>query len=395
MTDNMPDFTSGPDRVTETTTTGWGHRVLGSFVGALIGILLVLVSVVLLWWNEGRAVQAARALAQGSHDIVEVNAAALDPAAEGKLVHLSGMMTTAKPARDAAFDIGGDNLLRLRRTVEMYQWVEHKTSNKQKNLGGSETTETTYSYHKEWADKAVDSGHFHEPNGHYNPAMPVSSTTIDAGDVRLGAYRVAPELLREVSAFSRLDIPEAARLPEGYRRAGDYLYRGHDNASPAIGDVHLQYTAVTAQTMSAVAADGGGTLAPFRAANGYRIALAEPGVVPASQMFREKASEERVVTWLLRVVGFIVMLVGFCLMASPLSTLLGVIPLLEDLAEIGAFLTALVIAVPLTLIIIATAWIAHRPLIGVGLIVAAIVLAFVLRKLHRKPAPTHFLPTAR
>jgi hypothetical protein len=36
---------------------------------------------------------------------------------------------------------------------------------------------------------------------------------------------------------------------------------------------------------------------------------------------------------------------------------------------------ALIIAVPLTLIVIAAAWIAHRPLVGVGLIVAGLGLA--------------------
>src|SRR5438046_8252577 len=149
------------DRVTEVTTTSWPQRVLGSLVGALIGILLVIGSVILLWWNEGRAVEAIRALDRGARQLVEAQAAAIDPAKDGKLVHLSGMMETKAPARDTAFGVGADNLLRLKRTVEMFQWTEHKTTRTQKNLGGSETTETTYSYRKEWADHAVDSSRFH------------------------------------------------------------------------------------------------------------------------------------------------------------------------------------------------------------------------------------------
>ena len=43
------------DSVTEVTTTGWLQRIVQSFVGAIIGILLVIGSIVLLWWNEGRA----------------------------------------------------------------------------------------------------------------------------------------------------------------------------------------------------------------------------------------------------------------------------------------------------------------------------------------------------
>jgi len=148
--------------------------------------------------------------------------------------------------------------------------------------------------------------------------------------------------------------------------------------------------------MSVVAAQTGSTLAPFGAANGYRIALAEPGVVPATAMFRETAQEESLLTWILRAVGFVLMLVGFLLMASPLTVLLGVVPLFETLADIGAFMLALLLALPLTLIVIAAAWITHRPLIGGALIVAGLGLAYLLRRLHRArqpQPPTHFLPT--
>jgi hypothetical protein len=108
-------------------------------------------------------------------------------------------------------------------------------------------------------------------------------------------------------------------------------------------------------------------------------------------MFKEKAHEESVLTWILRAVGFVLMLIGFWLMGSPLGVVLGVIPLLETLAEAGAFLIALIVSVPLTLLVIAAAWMAHRPLIGLGLIAGAIGLGYLLRRLHR-PAPTHFLP---
>ncbi len=53
------DYSS--DSVTEVTTTGWLQRIGQSIVGALIGILLVIGSIILLWWNEGRAVEAIRA----------------------------------------------------------------------------------------------------------------------------------------------------------------------------------------------------------------------------------------------------------------------------------------------------------------------------------------------
>jgi hypothetical protein len=384
------------DSVTEVTTTGWLQRIVQSFVGAVIGVLLVIGSIVLLWWNEGRAVEAIRALEQGARQLVEANATAVEPANNNKLVHLSGAMTTPTPARDSAFGVGGDDLLRLKRSVEMFQWTEQKSTRSQKNLGGSETTETTYSYHKEWSDHPVDSGHFREAGGHRNPPMPIHSATLDSPDVQLGPYHVDHGLLEAVSAYTAYDASRATTLPADYRKSGDTLYRGEDPAAPAIGDIRIRYTAVPSQTMSVVAAQTGSTLAPFGAANGYRIALAEPGVVPATAMFRETAQEESLLTWILRAVGFVLMLVGFLLMASPLTVLLGVVPLFETLADIGAFMLALLLALPLTLIVIAAAWITHRPLIGGALIVAGLGLAYLLRRLHRArqpQPPTHFLPT--
>lgn len=394
------DFTSdngaGSDSVTDVTTTGWLQRIGQSIIGALIGIVLVVGSIVLLWWNEGRAVEAIRALDRGANMLVEAKADAVDPGNDGKLVHVSGAVATKAPARDDTFEAGGGDLLRLKRTVEMFQWTEQKSTTTHKNLGGSETKETTYTYRKEWSAQPVDSSHFREPGGHQNPAMTVRSATFDAADARLGAYGIDRTLLDEVSAFTAFD-PNVANLPAGYQKTADILYRGADESLPAIGDIRIRYTAVPAQNLSFVAAqNSGGVLAPYRGGEGYKIALAEAGFVPAAAMFKDKAHEESVLTWILRAVGFVLMLIGLLLMASPLSVLVGVIPFLETLVGAGAFLIAFVVAVPLTLIVIAAAWMAHRPLIGAGLLLAAAVLAWLLRRLHRPPpaapAPTHFLP---
>ncbi|HTB43431.1 MAG TPA: TMEM43 family protein, partial [Acetobacteraceae bacterium] len=55
---------------------------------------------------------------------------------------------------------------------------------------------------------------------------------------------------------------------------------------------------------------------------------------------------------------------------------------LESMVGAGAFLVALTLAVPITLLTIAIAWIAHRPLVGVGLLVAAAVALFLLGRMH-------------
>lgn len=383
------------DSVTETTVTGWGSRLLGSLIGALVGFALFLGSFALLYWNEGRAVDAIRALDDGAGLVAAAAADRADPALQGRLVHVSGTLAAGGAVRDPTFRVGGDGLARLHRTVEMYQWKEHSETTTHKTLGGSETKETTYKYEKVWSETAIDSGSFKRKDGHLNPAMTVHSATFDAPNVKLGAYRLDPKVLAKLSAFTPLE-PDAggAAPPRDYRRAGEMLYRGASVETPAIGDLRIRFTAVALQPVSVVAAQAGDTLAPFTGRNDYVINLIEPGSVPAAAMFSHAKHEEAILTWILRAVGFVLMLVGLWLINSPLSTLLGVIPLLEDIAAAGAFVIALLLAVPLTLLTIAIAWIAHRPLIGVALLVAGVAAAIALRRLlpiraaaPAKPAP--------
>jgi hypothetical protein len=371
------------DQFTEITTEGWGRRLGGSLVAALIGLILVPASIGLLYWNEGRAVDAIRALDRAAVAIVEVSATSVDPQADGKLVHVSGMMQPATSARDPVFGVTGGGLLRLSRVVEMYQWKENTSSQSQQSVGGSKTTETTYTYQRVWSAQPIVSTQFKVSDGHQNPPMQIRSATFDGADVKLGAYRVDPSLLNKVATFTPLETQSAP--PTGYQVAGDGFYQGKDPNQPAIGDVRVSFTAIVAQTISVAAAQSGDVLTAYRDANGYTIALAEPGVVPASALFHDEQKSEGQLTWILRGAGFVAMLIGFVCLTRPLTMLFAVVPFLESLVGAGAFLAALTLAAPLTLLTIAIAWIVHRPLIGGGLLVGAIVALFLLRRLHPQP----------
>jgi len=330
-------------------------------------------------------VDAIRALGRGAATIVEIGATEVDPAANGKLVHVSAMMQPTTPARDPVFGVTGDGLLRLARTVEMYQWKEDSSSQSQQSVGGSKTTTTTYTYQKAWSAQPVNSTQFKEPANHQNPPMQLQAATFDGGEVKLGAYRVDPSLLNKVSAFTALPVRSAP--PAGYQATAEGFYHGQDPNQPAIGDLRVTFTAVPAQTVSVAAAEAGGVLTAYRDPNGYTIALAEPGVVSAAGLFHDEQQSEKTLTWILRGVGFLLLLIGLVCITGPLTMLFAVLPFLESVVGTGAFLVAFTLAVPIALATIAIAWIAHRPLIGGGLLVAAIAALYLLRQLHpRRPA---------
>jgi hypothetical protein len=60
--------------------------------------------------------------------------------------------------------------------------------------------------------------------------------------------------------------------------------------------------------------------------------------------------------------------------------LFAVVLFLESLLSAGAFLVALTLAIPVTLLTIAVAWIVQRPVVGVALPAGAVVAWYLLRQ---------------
>ena len=373
--------------ITETTTTGWLSRMGSSLVGVLIGIVLLPCAIFLLSWNEGRAVTAATGLKRGLSTIVEVSADTVNPQNNLKLVYLNGILSGATPAVDPWNKLSANGLLRLQRRVEMYQWLERESETTSNNIGGSQTTQKTYTYSLGWAETAVNSAQFKVPAGHQNPAMPLKSQTFDANPVKIGAFTLDKSLVQDLTNFEPLET--LTQAPAGYRVLGNLLYKGVNPDQPVLGDVRVTYSAIAAQTYSIAAQQNNGTLTTYHdAKNDYKIALIEPGVVSAQKLFADQASTEKLITWACRIGGFLLLLFGFNLIMGPLAMLVAFLPFLQGLVGAGTFFIALGLAIPITLITIAIAWIASRPLIGGGILLLAVAATWAIRSVAIKKKAT-------
>ena len=173
------------NKITEVTTKSWGSKITESIKGVVFGIILFLASFVVLWINEGRTDMSRVAM----KETVPVNAAALDVANEGKPVSVTGMLSSYETIGDPEF-LNPGKYLSLTRNVEMYAWVEKSESTTEKNVGGSETTTTTYSYVQEWTSSPADSSTFKDPAGHTNPPMPYQDQTFYVNTAFVGVYPV-------------------------------------------------------------------------------------------------------------------------------------------------------------------------------------------------------------
>ena len=381
----------GVDQITEVTSTSWFSRLGQAIVGVLIGLLAIVVSIGLLFWNEGRAIRTAQGLSEGAGIVRSVSADAVDPGNAGRLIHVSGVLSTAGPVADPDFAVRARGV-RLERHVDVYQWKEETHSETRGKFGGGEERTTTYKYVRTWSDQPIDSDRFKEPRGHTNPVMTYRSRESLAAGTRLGAFAVPDSLLHGFGEARRLEVSEAQanaleiRVNKPVSVNDGVLYVGRDRSQPAIGDMRISFSEVPLQMASVVAAQSGAGFAPFPTRTGTTVELISPGTVPAAIMFQHAEEENVTLTWILRLCGVVLMLIGFGLVLRPLSVAASVIPLLGDVMGAGTFLVALVCTMAVAPVVIALGWLWYRPLIGIGVLVAGAAATWGLVKLLRARA---------
>lgn len=388
-----------PDNFLESSSQSWFGRIGGAIKGMIFGLILIPVSVILLFWNESRAVTTAKSLKEGAAAVISVAFDAIQPANDQKLIHLSGEVATGETVLDPIFGVSAP-ALRLARHVEMYQWKEEKHTEKHKTLGGGEETQTTYNYTKVWSDQPMESSSFKHPEEHTNPAaFPVPKLTIAATKATLGAFKIPTPLIEKMQGDEPLPATEdtLAKLPPGWmskaKLSSDSIYLGNDPNTPAIGDARVTFQVLKPGTFSILAQQTGDTLAPYATHAGREIERVESGSMTAELMFQHAQSENKILTWVLRLVGFILMFIGFAAALNPLHVFADVLPFVGGIVGFGTGLVAAILGFAGSLVVIALAWLAARPLLGgVLLVVALAALIHGIRRVHQHRTPTSASP---
>ncbi len=389
------------DSFRDVKTRSWFSRLSNSAGGVIVGFLLILAMVVLLFWNEGRAVTTAKSLAEGSSVVVPVSSATVDPANEGKLVHTTGRSATTATPSDDAFAVSAPGL-RLVRSVEMYQWTEESKSETQKKLGGGEETVTTYTYGKDWDDSPIDSSDFRQPSGHGNPGMEIRSQRFQVPEATLGAFKLGPSVIDGVGGEKDLvlknDQADAIRAAFGGTAkvsvVDGRIYLGRNPTAPAVGDYRIRYQVAPAGDLSIVGKQSGSGFERYATKAGDQLLMVTTGIAPAEKMFAEAVSENTLITWVLRGVGMVVLFIGFSLLMAPIGVIADVIPLLGSIVRLGTGTLAFVLALLVGLVTIAVAWFWYRPLLSVALVAFALLVAVALAFFGRRQTVGQTSPTS-
>ena len=412
----------------ETKTTGYGTRVGNSLKSVLSGIVLIIGATILLWWNEGRAVKTADMLEDAQGACVEMpNPDKKSAEFEGELVCATAMATTDEVLTDKDFGIS-ENAIGLSRKVEYFQWVEHEQEEKEDKLGGKEVTTTTYTYTQEWVSSPVNSGNFKDPEyqGKNYTWTQVEEQDLWAEKVTFGAYVLNESLIHSISSTEAVELNISESLLESMNKSvadtyavrkglptttttatepavadsvktqvpdsikqdnkvdleyvhqvGNVLYFGRSANAPEIGDVRITFEKTVPAKVTIVSQVEGNTFKPFTASNKKKFQTLRMGKKTIDEIFEEENEANSMWTWILRIIGTLLVISGIRSLFSFVETLLKVVPFLSSIFAFGVGIISTIIGLVYSLIVIALAWIFYRPVLGIILLVIAGFLVWV------------------
>jgi Transmembrane protein 43 len=376
------------DTFTTVSSTSFFGRIREALIGFIVGPLLIIGAIILIFWNESHSVRVLKSLKEGAANVVEADE--FDSDNDGELVHVTGDTTSDQTLRDPIFGVNAQGI-RLNRNVQVYAWTEKESGSSSTSATGTKTTKKTYTYEKKWVSSLPKSSHFKQPDGHENPTeLKYQSASFQADKVALGDYTLDPELVGKLTNEKTVSLDkESLKLPDEAHVTDDTIYIGADaKNNPAVGDLRITESVVPTGPTSVIAGQGPKErLAPFQTKAGENIGLIEPGTKTATEMFANARAANRTFTWVARLGGFLLLLFGFLLFLSPLSTMSSIIPLLGGLFEAGMFLASLLLAIVIWTLLVAIAWMIARPLIGAAmLIVTGAGVVLLIRHIRKGAA---------
>ncbi|EDV96867.1 transmembrane protein 43 homolog [Drosophila grimshawi] len=343
---------------------------------AAFGLILFIAGSSVLYWNEGRAVHTMMALDETYADVysMQFTEEEQDQTFDNRIVHLSGPIICGEPLTEPDYNIQL-MAVKLRRRVQMYQWVEEAIDN---HFGDSEDSvhsdTRSYYYKREWRDDLVDSRRFNSRRGHQNPQrLPIESVLQVADAVYIGKYELGGEVKNKFNNYHELtsDIrPEDSSIK---MHLGLY-YHANDVFNPEVGDLRILFTyaGMEGEIYSIVGKLQGNKVEPYITTRGVPVLLLHHGEISAAELFRMEYRAQALHTWWWRFVGWLLIFFGVTCNTKMLRLLLLRVPPLMGLAPDLHFPVTgnFVIAFSLALTIAAIAWILHRPVIGACLFMA-------------------------
>lgn len=371
----------------------WFQRMKDAGTNLIIGFVCIVAGVYLLFWNERNTLNAQKSLASLEKELAIVPNDTINPKYDQKPIYTTGMANTEDTLKDKLLNIEV-NAINLTRQVEMYQWEEAESTQTESQIGGSEKQITEYKYQQVWSPTLINSQSFHNTDNHVNPQhMPLSDKTQDANNVNVGAFIFSDALIQEISTQGdptnvQLSEDNFAYLAKTTtlkpQLVDDMIYLGNNPNQPEVGDLRIHVTAIYPQEVSIIGMQSDGTIISYATKYDQEILLLRSGKVSAQQMILDQMSSNNILCWLIRAGVLLLFIIGFNLILSPLVVFADVLPIFGSLMSFGTGIISSIAGISLWILLTAIAWMAVRPLLSAGLILAVICIDYFVYRRHRK-----------
>ena len=397
----------------------------------IVGIIIFCASFPLLWYNEKRGVRMAKMINEGLKECIEVNDYKCIKETEGCLVCVHGEIFNEEIIIDEVLGVRLVKGIKMHRKVEIFQLCEEKHNDDEHSYqktwvndivdSSYFTLDTHRGKNERKTNKFVSNKTFY-PNDLRVGEYGINN---ELKEMMKCEERLSLDNNQENLKFDEIKN----RLNKTVQLNGELLYISkHEMSKPRIGDLRISYDFLPSpRFFTIVARQKGNMLEPYYGKNvdGPKASVEmddkpkpseqydmnsnliekpsekpkedekKKGItktirdfmddsikinwlfedrIPLDVCFSTKLKEEGKITWLLRLIGFLMMTFGVYFFFAPLLALVNWIPILGTLISFLFFIFSLSIGISLSLITISIAWLFYRPIVGVFMIIGSVLL---------------------
>lgn len=308
----------------------------------LAAVVLLSAAFGLLIWNEGKTDYSQ--IAATSTEI-SADAASTDAGLQGKLVSVSGLLSTTDLISDGQY-LKPAPYAALERSVEMFAWTESKNTS-----GEGQNQTATYDYRKAWTRSPLGANTFVHPEGHENPVMAVRDFKTKATNAKIGAFSVDMASVT-LPGLHSLSLTADKVLPyPGVRVAGDdYLFVGRGtDFLPEVGDFRIKYSVLESNTpVTVFGALRGSSIATFTDAQNHSLQQIVRG--NRAEALSALKSQQAMTTWVARVFGLLLMWGALIAFMKPTGLIGRSVGSVASMSTSSVRIVSLIVALVLTAI---------------------------------------------
>jgi len=345
-----------------------------------------------MFWNEWRTIQTRAALNEGASQVISIQE--YDAANEWALVHYISWASADWSLVVDIIWINEEDWLKFQIKSEVFQWRENTETTTKDNLGWSQTQTTEYTYVREWSDSQIDSNKFAWPDGseYINKYIGIDVLWLkeqqNAQNVKVWNFDLADSLVDLMTQYEDYIIDDNSLAlidDEAYRSLWDdypfvdrrwaAVYISQFDWVDTIWDMRMTFHIVRDQDVSVIWKQSTKRIEEYRSSNGVEISMLEQGKLSASEMFAKAKKANELWKWIFRISAFLAILGGFNMVFRPLVVVAKVVPIVAWVVWFGTGLISFVLAVTVSVITIAVAWVRFMPIFSI--IILAIWAAIV------------------